>query len=164
VETLAASAGDAGALATVHRAAAIARYADIFPLVVPPPSLCDLTREWAELIASAPIALVASDEGAVVGGVAVGADPDVPAGWALRRLYVHPDRWGSGVGARLHDEALGAARRLGIGSLNLWVLERNRIARTFYERRGWRLVPGEVLHNDPPDIVDVLYVYDPGRS
>lgn len=157
MRTRSASPGDAGVLATLHRAAAIARYADIFPIEVPPPSISELTDEWSDLISSAAIALVALDGGAVIGGAVVAADADVPAGWALRRLYVHPDRWGSGVGSLLHDAVVVEARSLGIRSLNLWVLEQNGKARAFYERRGWLLVPGRVLQNDPPEIVDVLY-------
>jgi GNAT superfamily N-acetyltransferase len=148
----------------VHRAAAIARYADIFPIEVPPPSVEELSAEWAELIAAAAIALVALDGGAVIGGVVVAADADVPAGWALRRLYVHPDRWGSGIGSLLHDAAVAAAYEAGARSLDLWVLERNTRAREFYERRGWTLVPGRVLQNDPPDIIDVMYELDLRRS
>lgn len=164
MQTRAASPGDVGALAAVHRAAAIARYADIFPIEVPPPTVEELSAEWTELIAAAAIALVALDGGAVIGGVVVAADADVPAGWALRRLYVHPDRWGSGIGSLLHDAAMVEARSRGMRSLNLWVLEQNGKARAFYERRGWRLVPGRVLCNHPPEVVDVLYECDLRRS
>lgn len=156
----AATRGDADALAAVHRAAAVARYADIFPVEVPPPSVDDLAAEWTELIATAAIALVVLDGREVVGGVVVGLDAEVPAGWRLHRLYVHPDRWRSGVGSRLHDDAVTAASELGVRSIDLWVLEQNAGARSFYERRGWSLVPGRILRNEPPEVIDVMYELD----
>ena len=168
METRAATVTDACALAGVHRAAAIARYSEIFPVDVAPPTLAQLTAEWDELVARAAVALVAVETGAsgesVIGGIVIGVDATVPTGWTLHRLYVRPDRWANGAGSMLHDAALASARDMGVRSLNLWVLAENVTARRFYERRGWRLVSGRVLHNDPSDIVDVLYEYRNGRS
>ena len=64
VEIRAATVNDAGALAGVHRAAAIARYSDIFPVDVAPPSLAQLTAEWDDLVARAAAALLAVETGA----------------------------------------------------------------------------------------------------
>ena len=52
----------------------------------------------------------------------------------LRHLGVVPERWGSGLADRLHDEVL---QRHGARPIRLWVLEENTRARRFYARRGW---------------------------
>ena len=154
----------ARAAATVHASAAALAYADIFPPTSPAPTADDLAPLWHTMLddpaATVVVARIGND---VVGAVAVGPDPDVPTGLVMAKLYVHPDRWGDGVGAALHDEALrliGAPAR----SINLWVLERNHRARAFYEQRGWRHVPERFLANDPPDVLDVLYQLGPDRG
>ena len=83
----------------------------------------------------------------------------------LDALYVRPEAWGTGLAARLHDEALAALRRSGETTARLWVLEENPRARRFYERRGWapngvtRVVP------HPPYPTDLQYVlYLPSRD
>jgi GNAT superfamily N-acetyltransferase len=57
----------------------------------------------------------------------------------LVRLFVVPERWGSGVGTLLHDAVIDLVRSEGQLQCRLWVLEENHQAREFYERRGWRL-------------------------
>ena len=157
-----AGAVDAAPIARVHCAAALAGYADIFPPEATKPTPESLRSGWEELLDDprTEVAVATSGEGAtapVIGSVAVTAASSVPSGLLLTRLYVEPARWGSGVGSRLHEWALTAARERGATSLNLWVLEANGRARAMYERRGWRLVPGWTLPNDPPTIHDVLY-------
>lgn len=68
-----------------------------------------------------------------VGGVAVVDDT------TLERLFVAPDQWGNGVGTLLHDEVVDLLRERGRTQCELWVLEENRQARNFYEKRGWKL-------------------------
>lgn len=77
----------------------------------------------------------------------------VAPGW-LNGLYVRPEAWGTGVAARLHDRALAA---LGPGRARLWVLEENRRARRFYERRGWAADGTTRPVPYPPFPVDVGY-------
>jgi GNAT superfamily N-acetyltransferase len=86
-------------------------------------------------------------------------DPDglgfaaVSPGW-LNGLYVRPEAWGTGVAAALHERALAAH---GPGTMRLWVLEENRRARRFYERRGWRPDGTTRPVPFPPFPVDVGY-------
>jgi GNAT superfamily N-acetyltransferase len=63
-------------------------------------------------------------------------------GCELVTLYVHPRAWGRGLGAALHDAAVGHLRSHGCRSATLWVFEANARARRFYEARGWRADPG----------------------
>jgi GNAT superfamily N-acetyltransferase len=75
----------------------------------------------------------------------------------LRRLFVVPERQGTGVGSELHDLALARLVSLGASEARLWTLEGNASGRRFYERRGWtesgvtRVVPY------PPSPLDVEY-------
>src|SRR5262245_2831501 len=55
----------------------------------------------------------------------------------LRALYVLQEAQGTGVGARLLDEAEARLRLAGFGTATLWVLETNDLGRRFYERHGW---------------------------
>ena len=81
----------------------------------------------------------------VVGFVSLGRWRDEPASdrlgeiWAL---YVQPEVWGSGIGRALMDEAVRELRSQGRGDVRLWVLSRNLRGVRFYQRFGFREVPG----------------------
>lgn len=152
----------AAALAAVHAEAATVAYADIFPRWSAPPTAEDLTPIWHDMIVDPSwMVLAAAHSTGVVGVVAVGPDAEVPTGIVMAKLYVGPDHWHSGVGGRLHDEAVRRRFEPAVG-MNLWVLEHNHRARAFYRRRGWRLIPGPTVVNDPPEVIDVLYQLGPG--
>lgn len=81
----------------------------------------------------------AGDE--VVGFAWVGParDEDLPPGGGeLFAVYLLPEWWGRGVGARLLGAAEGDLRAAGYRWATLWVLEQNPRARAAYERAGWR--------------------------
>ncbi len=134
--------GDAAALAGVQRAAALVAFGSIFPPDAPKPTLRSLQDGWEEVLAD-PVArvLVAADP-TVIGAAALRPEGGREGRWLLGRLYVRPDRWGQGIGGRLHDAAVAAAAAEGAATVRLTVLEANSAARRMYERRGWRLVPG----------------------
>ncbi len=157
---------DAPALAALHLASASLAYADIFPDSADPPTVTELSFGWQAMIED-PVCRVyvvrLADPGAVgtavVGGVALRPDDDVPTGQLVAKLYVHPSHWGGGHGSALLAHAVEAAWGEFAG-LNLWVLEHNHGARKLYEREGWRLIPGRYLANEPPSVRDVLYQLD----
>ena len=65
-------------------------------------------------------------------------DPDVPAGTGeLHSIYLAPESWSRGLGARLLDVAVADLRERGCMPLVLWVIESNSRGRRFYERTGW---------------------------
>ncbi len=84
---------------------------------------------------------IALEDGAVVGFVTIGPcdDEDTLGAGEIYGLYVEPDRWRSGVGARLMAEGKERLRERGFSGAVLWVLERNPRARAFYEACGWRV-------------------------
>lgn len=146
--------GDALACARVHRKAASIAYRPFWPEGSEPPPVEDIAPGWRG------IAAVAEAGEEIVAGVAVHPDDRVPTGWVLARLYVHPDHQGAGLGRELVDRAVASAAADGATAINLWVLETNELARRFYERLGWRLVPGPTVENEGTHHIDVLYQLD----
>jgi ribosomal protein S18 acetylase RimI-like enzyme len=140
VRVRAAVSADVPALAHVQLRAALIGFAHIFPELVPKPTQGELEDEWAPLMSDpSKTVLAAISEDVVVAGVAFGDYPGLaPAGWGhLAKLYVMPEASGNGIGATLHDIAVGRLRAAGYRDLWLWVLEANARARGMYERRGW---------------------------
>jgi GNAT superfamily N-acetyltransferase len=78
-------------------------------------------------------AFLAEDGGDVIGVLTVGDDE-------LYAIYVHPARWGTGVGQALLDRAHEALAQT-CSEASLTCLVGNDRARRFYERNGW--VAGE---------------------
>jgi ribosomal protein S18 acetylase RimI-like enzyme len=54
-------------------------------------------------------------------------------------IYVLPEFWNQGIGGELLDEAERRIKDNHFIALTLWVLEKNALARRFYEARGFRL-------------------------
>jgi GNAT superfamily N-acetyltransferase len=57
-------------------------------------------------------------------------------GEEVRLLYTRPDRIGQGAGTLLID----AAKKSGVGALELWCFQANARARRFYDARGFRAI------------------------
>ena len=95
---------------------------------------------------------VAEEDGQIVGMAALADD-------VLEHLYVHPDFHGRGAGSALFEKA----KQLRPRGFTFWVFQQNDRARTFYERRGCRLVrltdgsgneektPDALYESRPPD-------------
>jgi GNAT superfamily N-acetyltransferase len=84
--------------------------------------------------------IVAAAGGKILGFSALGPARDADAAGAgeILALYVHPDRWGSGVGRELLLESRRRLRAAGFGEAVLWVLVGNEGAERFYAADGWR--------------------------
>ncbi len=99
------------------------------------------------------VSLVAVEEGAVIGHVAVSpvAISDGAVGWyGLGPISVLPARQGQGIGSRLMHAALGALRARGAAGC---VLLGDPM---FYGRFGFRTEPGIVLPGVPPEYFQAL--------
>ncbi|WP_037313040.1 GNAT family N-acetyltransferase [Amycolatopsis orientalis] len=72
----------------------------------------------------------------------------------LRAIYLAPERWGTGLGRRLHDTAVAALRESGHREVTLWVLDTNERAQRFYAAAGW--VPDGATKSDTMPGEDVL--------
>jgi GNAT superfamily N-acetyltransferase len=77
--------------------------------------------------------------GSTVGFATVGPcrDEDAAGAGEVYAVYVDPAHWGSGVGRRLMDEAVGRLREHGFREGVLWVLDGNERAERFYRALGW---------------------------
>jgi GNAT superfamily N-acetyltransferase len=82
--------------------------------------------------------LVAVDDGAVVGFSNFGPDRDEPAFGEVYAIYVDPDRYSTGIGRAMMDEAVARLRKRELTPVRLWVLAGNARGITFDERYGFR--------------------------
>jgi ribosomal protein S18 acetylase RimI-like enzyme len=80
--------------------------------------------------------LVSAVEERVVGYCSFGAS-DVTGWGEIRAIYVHPAFQGRGHGSRLLAAGVGGLVGRGFEKALLWVIDRNRDARSFYEALGW---------------------------
>jgi GNAT superfamily N-acetyltransferase len=129
----AATVDDAAAIASIQARAWRHAYAEIIaPDDMPSP---EQAPRFAEYIASGGEVLVWDQDGRVAGFVAL-------AGNELRAIYVDPPAQGAGVGGALLEASVDALQAAGHREAFLWTFADNGLARAFYERHGWELVPG----------------------
>ncbi len=101
-------------------------------------SVAALQETWSQRLAGGGDVLLAV-AGAPLGFISYGSgDPAAgePTGQVFA-FYVHPDRWGTGVGRLLHEAALLTLVDAGHRRVVLWVLDTNERARRCYEHLGW---------------------------
>ncbi|MCU1572167.1 MAG: acetyltransferase [Micrococcaceae bacterium] len=148
--------------AVPDEAAALAELAAVtFPLACPPSTttadIADFLRRSlsednfrAFLRDPRRVLLVAVEEGRLVGYTLLvttpPTDPDVTAALTtlptveLSKCYVHPDRHGAGLAARLMSASLARGAAEGAAAIWLGVNQENSRAIRFYEKSGFRKV------------------------
>lgn len=134
-----ATAADVPTLTRLHAHSQRVSYEPLYPELsfVYEPEAAAEARFAAELAATDQLALVAvRADGVAVGFALLRLDPAPDA--YVRRLHVHPDAQGRGLGGALLESLIDLARARGRQHLVLNVLARNRRARDFYESAGWR--------------------------
>lgn len=138
----------------LQRSSALAGFAHIFnPNEHPFPDEAERIR-WSEYVGSPNVTVLVAESADVSVGVAV------IDGGVLERLFVAPGQWGKGIGSLLHDAVVDFMRGKGWPESQLWVLEENHQARTFYEKRGWKLDGRTRLAHFPPYPPAVGYTLD----
>jgi ribosomal protein S18 acetylase RimI-like enzyme len=96
---------------------------------------------WRERIIGPSTVAVAERRGRVVGFVNYGASLDDDGSGVTGQvyaIYVDPPVVGTGAGAALMSHAVADLAAGGFAEAVLWVLATNPLARSFYERGGWR--------------------------
>jgi GNAT superfamily N-acetyltransferase len=128
-----ATADDIAAIAAVQARAWRHAFADIVePDRMPEPS--QQAPRFAERIAAGAEVYVFDQDGRIAGFAALDGNE-------LGALHVDPPAQGAGVGSALLAAAVDALRQAGHREAFLWTFEANGLARAFYERHGWELVP-----------------------
>jgi ribosomal protein S18 acetylase RimI-like enzyme len=133
---------DAEAIGRIHVAAWQRTYAE----AMDPDFLARLdparrAEVWRERITGPAAVAVAERGGGVVGFVCYGASLDEDGSGATGQvyaIYVDPPVVGTGAGAALMNHAVAGLAAAGFPEAVLWVLATNPLARSFYERGGWR--------------------------
>ncbi|PPK70512.1 GNAT family N-acetyltransferase [Actinokineospora auranticolor] len=150
-------AGDGAGIARVHVAAWRRAYAGIMPEDrLAALSVRTSSRRW-ETIVTTPTetrAFVAESDGEIVGVGAAGPprEPGPADTGEVNLLYVHPDRWGTGIGSLLHDRLLAELRTLGYAEAYLWVADGNTLGIDFYVHKGWTRTEDTSDHDENPPI------------
>jgi GNAT superfamily N-acetyltransferase len=143
IEVREAARDDAPGIAEVHVRAWQVAYRGFVPnRILDGLSLEGAERNWERLAGErGSFTLVAGRGGRVDGFCSVAVpsrDEDATQHTAeVAAIYVHPDRWRSGVGRALLDAALGRLRGEDWEEVTLWVFARNDQARAFYASRGF---------------------------
>jgi len=139
---------DAETVGRIHVESWNVAYRGIMPDdVIARTDLACRTKFWADRIADQawPVFLIEEDGTAVAFCQMIPTrDPDDdPARVGhITSLHVLPDLRGHGYGRALMDHVLEEFHRRGFVEVTLWVLEENREARRFYEKRGFHLDGG----------------------
>ena len=100
-------------------------------------------RFWRDVLGRTPrpagATFVVEDGGEVVGFASVGVSRDESAAQEgeLFAIYLHPTRWGNGIGRALLQRAEESMRSSGFRRALLWVLAGNERAERFYRAAGW---------------------------
>jgi ribosomal protein S18 acetylase RimI-like enzyme len=128
---------DAAAGAALHIACWQEGYADVVPsevLAERTDDLAERTERWRTSLTDGPPRwLAVDDDGGLVGFAAAGPgrDDDIDLDLELYAIYVRAARFGTGLGHRLIEAAIGEAPAY------LWVFEANDRAQGFYRRHGF---------------------------
>lgn len=137
---------DLRAVAEVHSKAVRTAYPEVLPSEIFDPEFVapeKMEKEFRKLLEGfgpRDTLLKAVADNKVIGICACGEDTELQeeeTGY-LQRVYVDPEWWGRGVGSALVDHAMELLAEHGFRKAALQVLENNRKAREFYEKRGWR--------------------------
>lgn len=100
------------------------------------------TNMWRELTQDPDkLIFVAEDcERNIQGFSALGPSRDIdadPSTAEVSAIYVHPEKWGKGIGRALLSASIDQVRKREFDRVTLWVLEANPRARSFYESFGF---------------------------
>jgi GNAT superfamily N-acetyltransferase len=132
---------DVEAMVELQLAAWREGFVPILPLAFEVPDPEGFAPRLAEALAVEGVHSTLAVEGdRMVGWITYGVnrDPDTgPRTGEVRSLFVHPDRWRSGVGTTLMNAALAALAEEGYDEATVWSFDDNDRANAFYERHGF---------------------------
>lgn len=126
-------------------------------------SVPERTQHWYELIKIGATIFVMEMDSQIMGFASIGAfrdggDDDFQG--EISAIYLHPDYWRKGLGAKLCIAALNELSKIGYKEVLLWVLADNSQARMFYENLGFQpegKTKLEEFYNGGALLSEVLY-------
>ncbi len=143
-----ATSADVAGIGRVHALSRNAAYVDL----VPSHALAQVTptsqmRYWRDRLAvePEPYAVYVVEVGAETQGFAMGSASGTTA--TLNAIHVLPALHGSGAGMLLHDAVVRSFEEWRCTTAELWVLEGNERAQSFYRRHGWSFDGGRDAHS-----------------
>lgn len=108
--------------------------------------------------------LIAEADGKTVGWCTGGASRDEdadPDTGELQGIYIHSEYLGKGVGTALMEYLFRLLRKDRYKRATLWVLDTNKKARDFYEKRGWTIEgKTKIVPREGFELHEVRYVID----
>ena len=129
---------DIPAIGLVHAASRRAAYAGLLPAeALGRVTSATQTAHWRDRMATEaePHALYVAESDDGLEGFALGT-ADGPTA-TLAAIHLLPHRHGTGAGQLLHDTVLDDFRAWSCTTAELWVVEGNERAQSFYRRNGW---------------------------
>jgi GNAT superfamily N-acetyltransferase/REP element-mobilizing transposase RayT len=94
-------------------------------------------------------------------GVCPAKDEEM-SGWGeIMSIYLLPEYFGKGYGKPLLDNSISALLNMGYDKIYLWVLEKNTMARRFYEKNGFSLSGKKLKTIGSRELTSVRYIYCP---
>lgn len=140
VEIRSAIPADALAVARVHVLAWQVAYRELLPAdylaSLRPEDRAD-RYDFTHTDPAKPHTRVAVADDTILGFATFMPSADPPGVGELCALYVHPDKWGHGLGVALIADARGRMAAQGFRHAVLWVLDGNSRADRFYRKDGW---------------------------
>ena len=157
-----AGAGDADAIGRIQVETWRAAYAGLLPDdAVARFDVAGNQERWRGWLGASPrprsATFVVEDAGEVVGFAGVGPCRETPGDGELYTIYLHPSRWGSGIGRALLKRAEESLHVSGFRSAILYVLEGNDRAIRFYEAAGWVQDGSKVDEFAGADVTELRY-------
>jgi RimJ/RimL family protein N-acetyltransferase len=81
----------------------------------------------------------------------------------IQAFYFHPDFWGRGHSCKAMRFCLDRLKELGYASVYLWVLDKNKRARRFYEKFGFTFDGNrKTINNGGKNFIEVRYILEKG--
>lgn len=136
--------GDVPELARVQVDSWHAGYGDIIPAEeLRKLSYSSASQRFTRVLGQGPgggVVHVFSDREGIAGYTTVGRQPErrIRFRGEIFEIYVHPSRWGEGIGRRLLGHAIWTLVEHRLNPVMLWVLTENVRGRRFYEACGGR--------------------------
>ena len=131
--------------------------------IVPQKHLDELPENrWADVLRNSTYDnFVMIKDGKYIGssGVCPARDDDMDGWGEIMSIYLLPEYFGKGYGKPLFENSIAALQSMGYDKIYVWVLEKNIMARRFYEKCGFSLFDSKPNSIGGMELVSVRYIF-----